>query len=219
MTRRAFRFATKARSPTPRPSRARRGRTPTRSRATSRRASSARRRGAISGWSGDTPSVLGDGAPWIWNIAADLFPDAIQIVDRYHANEHLSGAVKAIYGPDNDLRAPWTHARCSELKAGKIDLVLAALAAHANIEEARQCQDYIQTNRDRMRYGEFHAAGLCTSTGVVESACKRAIGIRLKRGGMFWTVSGANAIIALRCCRLSGRFEDFWERRSSQTAA
>jgi hypothetical protein len=65
-----------------------------------------------------------------------------------------------------------------------------------------------------MRYVKFHALGLCTSTGVVEAGCKVAIGERLKQSGMHWTVRGADAIIALRCARLSGRFEDFWERRS-----
>lgn len=164
-------------------------------------------------------AVLGDGALWIWNIATEHFPDALQIVDRYHANEHLSAAAKAIYGPTSDLGKHWAHERCSELKRGEIDAVLAALVIHASCDEARKCHDYIHTNRDRMRYGEFHAAGLCTSTGVVESGCKRAIGVRLKRGGMFWTVSGADAIIALRCCRLSGRFEDFWERRTSKAVA
>jgi len=63
---------------------------------------------------------------------------------------------------------------------------------------------------------EVHKQGLCTSTGVVEAACKVVIGTRLKRAGMHWTVKGANAIIALRCSKLSGRFEDFWERRSDQ---
>lgn len=164
-------------------------------------------------------AVLGDGAPWIWNIATEHFPDALQIVDRFHANEHLSNVAKAIYGPTSDLGKQWAHARCSELKRGDTDAVLAALATHASCDEARKCHDYIHTNRDRMRYGEFHAAGLCTSTGVVESGCKRAIGVRLKRGGMFWTVSGADAIIALRCCRLSGRFEDFWERRASKAVS
>ena len=67
-----------------------------------------------------------------------------------------------------------------------------------------------------MRYADFHAAGLCTSTGVVEAGCKTAIGTRLKRTGMHWTVAGADAIIALRCCKLSGRFEDFWERRAER---
>ncbi len=71
-------------------------------------------------------------------------------------------------------------------------------------------------NRRRMRYPKFHALGYCTSTGVLEAGCKVAIGTRLKRPGMHWTVSGANAIIALRCCKLSGRYEDFFERRSSQ---
>ena len=163
--------------------------------------------------------VLGDGAEWIWNIAAEQFPDAIQIVDRFHANEHLSDAAKAIYGPDGDLHNQWAHQRCTDLKAGKIDDVLAALAVHSCCEPAQDCSEYIRKNRNRMRYGEFHTAGLCTSTAVVESGCKRAIGLRLKPGGMFWTVPGADAIIALRCSHLSGRFEDFWERRSAARMA
>jgi len=158
--------------------------------------------------------ILGDGAPWIWNLATELFPRAIQIVDRYHADEHLAGVAKAVYGPGTDLAQQWTHERCSELKAGKIDAVLAALGAHFSVKEARECHRYIKTNRRRMRYDQFHAAGLCTSSAVVESGCKRVIGLGLKQGGMFWTVAGANSIIALRCCRLSGRFEDFWERRA-----
>jgi hypothetical protein len=65
-----------------------------------------------------------------------------------------------------------------------------------------------------MRYPHFEQEGLCTSSGVIEAGCKNVIGTRLKRGGMHWTEAGANAIIALRCSILSGRFEDFWERRS-----
>jgi hypothetical protein len=163
-------------------------------------------------------AILGDGAAWIWNMATEMFPGAIQIVDRYHANEHLGTVGKALYSPGTDLAKQWTHERCSELKAGNIDAVLAALAAHFSITEARECHNYIKTNRNRMRYDRFHAAGLCTSSAVVESGCKRVIAMRLKQGGMFWTVEGANAIIALRCCRLSGRFEDFWERRALRHA-
>lgn len=162
--------------------------------------------------------VLGDGAPWIWSIASELFPGAVQIVDRYHVNEHLGLVGKAIYGAGTDLAEQWTHQRCSDLKAGNIEAVLAALSCHPSLKEARDCKRYIRTNRKRMRYDLFHSAGLCTSSAVVESGCKRAIGLRLKQGGMFWTVTGANAILALRCCRLSGRFEDFWERRASRAA-
>ena len=73
-------------------------------------------------------------------------------------------------------------------------------------------------NRRRMRCPRFCAGGLCVSSGVVEAGCKQVVGARLKRAGMRWTVAGANAIIALRCCRLSGRFEDFWERRAARAA-
>jgi hypothetical protein len=160
--------------------------------------------------------VLGDGAKWIWNIATEHFPDAIQIVDRFHAKQHLSDVAKSIYGAGSDLGAKWAHQRYDELDAGNIDAVLSALRVHSSKdEEARKCLDYIDSNRTRMRYAEFRAAGLCTSTGVVEAGCKTAIGARCKRAGMHWTVAGADAIIALRCCRLSGRFEDFWERRSA----
>jgi len=127
-------------------------------------------------------AILGDAAPWIWNIATELFPAAIQIVDRFHANQHLSGVGKAIYGAGSDLAEHWTHERCTELKAGNLDAVLAALSAHFPIKEALECKKYICTNRGRMRYDLFHAAGLCTSSAVVESGCKRAIGLRLKLG-------------------------------------
>jgi len=63
-----------------------------------------------------------------------------------------------------------------------------------------------------MRYAQFHAEGLCTSSGVVEADCKLVVATRLKRAGMHGTVRGSNAIIALRCSKLSGRFQDFWER-------
>lgn len=95
-----------------------------------------------------------------------------------------------------------------------------ALHGHAGqYKEARECVHYIWNNRRRMRYPKFHKQGLCTSTGVVEAGCKVVIGTRLKRAGMHWTVKGANAIIALRCSKLSGRLEDFWERRSDQMKA
>ncbi len=166
-------------------------------------------------------AVLGDGAKWIWNLATERFPDAIQIIDRFHVKGHLCDVGKDVYGASSDLGRAWARERHDELDEGKIDDVLAALRAHATAnEEARKCVEYVQENRERMRYPEFHAAGLCTSTGVVEAGCKVAIGTRLKRAGMHWTVRGANAIIALRCAKLSGRFEDFWERRSeARTAA
>ena len=164
--------------------------------------------------------VLGDGALWIWNLAEDQFPDATQIVDRYHAKQHLSDLGKALYGLTHPRATEWTEPRQEELDTGKFQALLNAIRRQIpRSEEARRGLHYFQTNRDRMRYPEFHAKGLCTSTGVVEAGCKVAIGTRLKRAGMHWTVRGSNAIIALRCAKLSGRFQDFWERRTEQKAA
>ena len=165
-------------------------------------------------------TVLGDGAKWIWNLADEYFPDAIQIVDRFHVKHHLSDVAKSIYGAGTDLAKQWARERHDELDAGDIDTILNALRQHSpKDDEARKCIDYVERNRERMRYPEFREAGLCTSTGVVEAGCKLAIGTRCKRAGMHRTVAGVDAIIALRCCKLSGRFEDFWERRVQRTAA
>ena len=164
--------------------------------------------------------VLGDGAPWIWNLASEHLPDARQIVDRFHAKQHLSDVAKAIWGPGSETGEPWARARHDELDADDIDAVLRALAVHADaVDDARQCVEYLRTNRGRMRYAAFHPQGLCTSTGVVEAGCKVAIGTRLKRTGMHWTVVGADPVIARRCCKLSGRFEGFWVRRADRRAA
>jgi len=81
-------------------------------------------------------------------------------------------------------------------------------------ETIRKAADYFARNAERMRYPEFRRQHLFVGSGVIEAGCKTVIGNRLKQSGMFWTVRGANAIIALRCCRLSGRFEDYWEARS-----
>jgi hypothetical protein len=159
--------------------------------------------------------VLGDGALWIWNLANEHFPGAIQIVDLYHAKEHLSDVAKAIYGPGSDLGRQWEKRRHDELDEGRMAELLQALRIHAKAtDEARKCHDYFTRNRHRMRYPEFRAQGLSIGSGVVEAGCKVTIGTRLKRTGMHWTLAGANAIIALRCCKLSGRFDDFWKRRS-----
>jgi hypothetical protein len=164
--------------------------------------------------------VLGDGAVWIWNIASESFPDALQIVDRFHAKQKLSDVAKALSGATSDLAKAWARARHDELDTGQLSKIVGALAGHApTCDDARTCIGYLWTNRHRMRYPAFHAQGLCTSTGVVEAGCKVAIGTRCKRAGMHWTVAGVDAIIALRCCKLSGRFEDFWERRSIARAA
>ena len=163
--------------------------------------------------------VLGDGAPWIWNLAGEQFPGAVEIVDIYHAKQHLSDAAKALYGPGADRADAWARQRHDELDDGRLRAIVAELRPHTETADAaRRRLDYIVRNRRRMCYPRFRARGLCVSSGVVEAGCKRVVGARLKRAGMRWTVAGANAIIALLCCQLSGRYEDYWEQRAARAA-
>ena len=163
--------------------------------------------------------VLGDGAKWIWNLAGELFPEAVQIVDRFHAKERLHTLSKSLYA-DRQSGQEWARQRCGELDAGWIETLLSVLATEASHhEEGKAACTCFHENRHRMRYAQFEGQGLCISTSVVEAGCKNAIGARLKRSGMHWSVRGANSIMALRSVRLSGRFEDFWEWRADSNAA
>jgi hypothetical protein len=74
--------------------------------------------------------------------------------------------------------------------------------------------DYFERNRERMRYPAFLRQKLFVGSGVFEAGCRTVVAKRLKQSGMFWTVRGANAIIALRCCRLNREFEDYWASRT-----
>ena len=131
---------------------------------------------------------------------------------------------KALHAGDKARTEAWAEARCDELAHGSFHALLRSLdAVSGHCEEAQKGLGYFRCNRQRMRYPEFRAAGLCVGSGVVEAGCKHVVGTRLKRPGMHWSVAGANAILALRCCVLSQRFDDFWETRRtiavpSQTA-
>ena len=119
--------------------------------------------------------ILGDGASWIWNLAAEQSPGAIEIVDLYHSKQHLCDVAKAIYGAGSDLADTWAKARHAELDTGRLRILVAVLRTHANTTpEALQCVHYFVGNRHRMRYPQFRAQGLCISSGVVEAGCKAA---------------------------------------------
>ncbi len=164
--------------------------------------------------------AVADGAPWIWRMMDEHFPKAIQILDLFHAKEHLGTVGKEIFGSESERSRQWIKARHEELDSGKIDEIIGALKIYtSHFDEARKCIGYLEENRSRMRYPEFRAKGLCVSSGMVEAGCKVTIGARLKQSGMHWSLTGSNAIIALRCTKLSGRFEDFFERRAARKCA
>jgi len=170
------------------------------------------------GWArAEKKVVLGDGAEWIWNQASLHFPDAIQIVDLYHAREHLWSLGAKLYPNDSPAQKRWVMVRKDKLDQGKIERLIALLRSQAAsrpelAEDIRTEANYFEASKERMRYPKFRKQGLFVGSGVIEAGCKTVLG-RLKQSGMFWTVRGANDIIALRCCQLSGRFEDYWEAR------
>ena len=160
--------------------------------------------------------MLGDGAPWIWELAAQHFPETTEIVDLYHARQHLADLGKVVYGPTSAESKWWAAARSEQLDDGDVEAVITSMRRLRSRQprvrkEVRKAIDYFQTNQERMRYARFRQEGLFVGSGVVEAGCKIIIGLRLKQSGMRWTVDHANAIIALRCCQLSGRWEEFWE--------
>jgi hypothetical protein len=163
--------------------------------------------------------VLGDGAEWIWNLAALHFPGAIEIIDLYHARQHLWDVARQLYPNAVAPQKAWMKVHQKRLlDKGKIEKLVEALRALASQhpgwgEKIQNEADYFERNKDRMRYPKFRRQHLFVGSGVIEAGCKTVIGSRLKQSGMFWTVRGANAILALRCCYLNGRFEDYWEAR------
>jgi len=164
--------------------------------------------------------VIGDAAPWIWNIAEEHFYGAIQIIDLYHARQHYWTAARAAFGSHQKKLKQWTERRRKELDEGKVEDVIQAIQRLAvSTPEQKEILEgeiaYFEKNKDRMRYGDFRRQGLFVGSGVVEAGCRTVIGQRLKQSGMHWTLKGANNIIDLRCCILSNRWEDFWEQRAS----
>jgi len=148
-------------------------------------------------------TILGDGAPWIWNIATAKFPEATQVVDLFHAREHLHDLARKLEFMLGDRKDDWLAARLEDLDYGYIDGIAAAARkyplAGVKKDEIDTALGYFENNAPRMRYHWFRQCGLFVGSGVVEASCKTVIGQRLKQSGMHWTVNGADAIIALRC--------------------
>jgi hypothetical protein len=163
--------------------------------------------------------VLGDGAEWIRNLSDLHFPQATMIIDLYHAREHVAQLCKYLFVDEKQVirhRIRWW----TDLDQGKVEKILfearKALPEDAETRKKAGTEiNYLEKNKERMRYSEFRAQGFFVGSGVVEAGCKTVIGQRLKQSGMEWSLRGANAIIALRCVMKSNRFEDYWESRVS----
>jgi len=178
-------------------------------------------RAASAGLADRLTVVLGDGAPWIWNLAAELFPQRVEILDWYHAAEHVGAAARGLYGDGTPKAAQWRQCQLDRLWNDGVDQVIDALrflGAHQRSAAKREAvaglSRYLTTNRERMRYQTFRAAGYHIGSGAVESAVSYVVQQRMKRVGMRWRAPGADAMLALRSVyRSTGAWDQFWAAR------
>jgi len=163
--------------------------------------------------------VLGDGAPWIWEVARVNFPDAVCILDLYHAFEHVNDIAALVFPKES---ADTGHAKKWRkwLKADKIDRFIKDVTELANAnpdnrDEILKALNYFVKNRDRMLYATFRKAGYFVGSGVVEAGCKTVVGKRAKQSGMFWHIDGAQNVLATRCAVLGNLFDDYWAKKKA----
>jgi hypothetical protein len=168
-------------------------------------------------------TIIGDGAAWIWNIASSKFPEATQIVDLYHARQHLHDLARQLEFMLLDRRDDWLAARLEDLDYGDIDRICAAARVFPldgiKKDELDTALGYFENNAPRMRYKWFRQCRLFVGSGVVEAGCKTVIGQRLKQAGMHWTEDGAGAIMTLRCQQASRPADRIWQAHYQTGAA
>jgi hypothetical protein len=174
---------------------------------------------------------IGDGAAWVWKTASELFPNATQILDWYHAMEHIWAVGRAKFGSKEKELWAWVNARENELWHGKVDAVIEAIrnastalgAPDESLSDTARAMDprwiafrnigYFEDNRQRLNYPEYRKQGLPIGSGVVESACKHVVASRMKHAGMRWDEPGAEDILALRCLYLNDRWDSLWAQK------
>jgi hypothetical protein len=160
-------------------------------------------------------SSVNDGAPWIERVTATNFPQALQIVDWSHSSEHIHLVAKVVFGEGSAQGATWAAGRLDDLWAGEMDSVLESLRAlpldaEQAPEQVRRAPGYFESNRERMRYPEFRAAGYPLGSGTVESGGKNVLHQRMRRPGRGWERHHGQEMAFLLCEYHSGRFEQTW---------
>lgn len=165
---------------------------------------------------------MGDGAPWIWNLVEMHFPSAVEIVDFYHAVEHLWAVGEALWGNRDTCVATrsWVRRYRKRLKQGRVDLVIGTIERGQRLQQkslssesaktVRLNLEYFRTNRGRMQYGRYRKLGLPIGTGAVEGSCKFVVQSRFKRPGSRWSHEGLGQMLALKLVRLNGQWESLW---------
>jgi hypothetical protein len=153
-------------------------------------------------------AVVGDGAAWIWNLAARDYPDAAHIVDWYHAKQHLCAAAELLYPNQPEQAAAWVDQHSAMLYEGQAKQIAKRLAQHTQSEQLLTEARYFH---ERMQYRDFESAHLPIGSGIVESGAKQAKQ-RLCAPGMRWSRAGLENMLPLRAALMSGTFDQLWPR-------
>lgn len=168
----------------------------------------------------DVRLVLGDGAVWIWNLVESCFPSASQLLDFYHAAEHLHATAEALWA--EPTRHTWWHRRLNQLKDGQLSNFFAALKLIARRHETtdpelspKRLLKYFSDNCERLNYCWALEHRLPIGSGAVESAARHIVQQRLKQSGMRWSIPGAQAVLNLRTHHRNGEFEQYWENHAA----
>jgi hypothetical protein len=190
----------------------------------------AQRRGAQTA---DVLVFVGDGAAWVWKTAETLFPKATQVLDWYHAMEHIWAVGRAKFGNKEKELWAWVATQETELYKGHVQAVIDAIRAVSDelgtpdekLSDTAKAVDprwiayrnigYFEENRGRVNYPAYRKQGLPIGSGVVESACKHVVASRCKRAGMRWDEPGAENILALRCLALNERWDSAWAKEAA----
>jgi hypothetical protein len=152
---------------------------------------------------------LGDGAQWLWQLASDLFPQALQVLDWYHVTTYVWQAAQALYPSQETERTQWAGAQLTALWHSRTDDVIATLEPlAAGCAAAREALHYFTTHLSRMDYAHYRSLGLQLGSGTIESACKHVIQARIKQAGMRWCVRNARCLGKLRARLKSGRWDE-----------
>ncbi len=167
--------------------------------------------------------LLIDGAAGLENMGKHNFKDSVQIVDFYHAMEHAGQVLEALLGKNHvdykKRHRHWAKQLLNDRVSALIKQTRRECAGRLQEQAVQEQLGYFVRNVSRMQYGSFRQAGYFIGSGVVEAGCKTVIGGRCKQSGMFWSKTGAENILALRCIHSSRRLDDFWKHRLNDHAA
>ena len=149
--------------------------------------------------------IVADGAQWIWRLVSDLFPVCTQILDYYHAKQHLAQAAHACYPDDEQAAQSWFKQMSDCLFQGEVWKIIAHLQKH------QQPTRYFVNQQRRMQYQQFRAEGYPIGSGAVESAIKQ-FKHRLTGAEMRWSQAGAERMATIRASVMSGTLQDLWQQ-------